>query len=424
MFAFALQNLLSRPVRSLLAWLGLTVAIAGMVGLFSVSAGLQDLLDRTFRGITGLVAMQPGAPIPLLSRVPTVWGDEIATMSGVRTVRTECWSRAHLVEGKPTISPPRLLFGADIPSTLRLEGEIYRDHVVAGRYLTLDDRGRPHAVVSRAIADEHHKRLGDTLHVDGFDLTVVGIYETGSILIDLSIVVDIDVARQIAPQEKAISSCFYIEPDRSIPRDELAMQIRERFLGRKGAAAIATAGNPLGDLATSIVSALSRPAAPQAESAPARDSQDEGLHVQSATEMGQQIQEFSADFDILLVVINTIGVVVALLSILNTMLMSVTERLVEFGVLRANGWSRVNVMHLILAESAVLGLAGGISGCLAGWLGTQLVNGWFPTRANLYASPTVLVCSLAYSILLGMLGGLYPAWWAVKRSPMEAIRRG
>jgi putative ABC transport system permease protein len=97
---------------------------------------------------------------------------------------------------------------------------------------------------------------------------------------------------------------------------------------------------------------------------------------------------------------------------------------VEFGVLRANGWTRANVMHLILAESAVLGVAGGVSGCLVGWLGTHVVNWWFPSRVHLYASPSLLLISLAFSTALGMTGGLYPAWWAVRRSPMEAIRHG
>jgi putative ABC transport system permease protein len=97
---------------------------------------------------------------------------------------------------------------------------------------------------------------------------------------------------------------------------------------------------------------------------------------------------------------------------------------VEFGVLRANGWSRRQVMHLVLAESALLGLAGGASGCLFGWTATHVVNWWFRHRIYLYASPSLLVVCLAFSIVLGMAGGLYPAWWSVQRSPMDAIRRG
>ena len=57
MFRFAAQNLLSRPVRSLLALLGLTVAITGMVGLFSIASGIDDTVSQTFGRIRGLAVM-------------------------------------------------------------------------------------------------------------------------------------------------------------------------------------------------------------------------------------------------------------------------------------------------------------------------------------------------------------------------------
>ena len=119
-----------------------------------------------------------------------------------------------------------------------------------------------------------------------------------------------------------------------------------------------------------------------------------------------------------------IGVVIALLSILNTMLMSVAERIVEFGVLRANGWSSWDVMRLITWESALLGLSGGVLGCGAGWVAVQIVNAVFPTKLHLFASPGLLLFSLSFSTALGMIGGLYPAIWVLRMSPMETIRRG
>jgi putative ABC transport system permease protein len=430
MVLFALKNLLSRPVRSLLAWLGLTVAIMGMVGLFSVAAGMHDMIDRTFGQIPGLLAMQPGAPIPLLSRLPSAWADEIAALPGVRTVCREQWSRAHLVDGKPTFNTPRFLFGADIVGLTRLKKSVYRDALVEGRFLTLDDRGHLRTVISRDIAKERRKGVGEVLRVDGFDLEIVGIYETNSMFLNVAILVDGDLARRIAPQDPAIMSSAYIEPDGTVPKDQLVEQIREHFRGRGGEAAQAAlhpaTGNALADFAASIVNALTSPRLPNSSetSEVSPPSHEEGLEVRTAVDWGERVQEFSSDLDLFLFLINLIGVAIALLSILNTMLMSVTERLVEFGVLRANGWSRRNVIHLILAESAVLGLAGGVSGCLLGVIGTHVVNWWFPSKAHLYASPALLVASLAFSTLLGMMGGLYPAWWAVRQSPMEAIRRG
>jgi putative ABC transport system permease protein len=50
MLKFAVRNLMSRPMRSLLSLVGLTVAIMGMIGLFSVAGGLNEMVSDTFGG--------------------------------------------------------------------------------------------------------------------------------------------------------------------------------------------------------------------------------------------------------------------------------------------------------------------------------------------------------------------------------------
>lgn len=82
------------------------------------------------------------------------------------------------------------------------------------------------------------------------------------------------------------------------------------------------------------------------------------------------------------------------------------------------------MIRLIVAESAVLGVCGGVCGCLLGWSATHVVNFFYETKLFLYASPTLLAVSLVFATVLGMCGGAYPAWLAVRMSPMEAIRRG
>ena len=99
MWKFALRNLLSRPARSALSLLGLTVAIAGMVGLFSVARGLERTFDKSFKSIPGLIVMQSGAPIPLFSRLPLSWGSEIQQMDGVGVVTPEVLLRVNVIDG-------------------------------------------------------------------------------------------------------------------------------------------------------------------------------------------------------------------------------------------------------------------------------------------------------------------------------------
>ena len=106
------------------------------------------------------------------------------------------------------------------------------------------------------------------------------------------------------------------------------------------------------------------------------------------------------------------------------MLMSVTERFIEFGILKANGWSSGAVLRLIGFESALLGLVGGLVGGVLGYIATLVINANWPTRIHLYAGPRLLLGSVIFSTVLGMLGGLYPAIRAARMMPMDAIRRG
>jgi putative ABC transport system permease protein len=412
MFRFAIRNLLSRKTRSMLSLMGLTIAIVGMVGLFSVAEGLDRMVSDTFARTPGLMAMQPGAPFQLFSRIPAAWQDEIAAVEGVRVVNAEIWERVNLIEGEMIISPPRFFFGTDIGSRLALEVDVYREDVVAGRYLTLEDRGTLNCVVSRPIAEQFHKGVGDKLHAGGYELTIVGIYECGSLLLDVSIILDIGEVRRIARFDPDSVSSYYIEPVSGADPEALAQRIQNVFRGR-GLDRWAPASLPgLNGFAADPPT----PADGTADTPP--------LEVRSGDEWAQRFDQFAADLDLFLIILTSIGVTIAVLSIVNTMVMSVHERMIEFGILKANGWSKLDVLKLVTGESAILGLGGGILGSALGWVATLVINARWPTRVHLYASPGLLVFSIAFAAVLGVIGGLYPAISAMRMMPMDAIRRG
>ena len=107
------------------------------------------------------------------------------------------------------------------------------------------------------------------------------------------------------------------------------------------------------------------------------------------------------------------------------MLMSTTERFGEFGVLRTNGWSRANVLTLVTAESAYLGLLAGIVGFLLAVIFTTAANQFITqTGLRLTITPLNALGGLALSVVMGTLGGFYPAWKASRLVPMDAIRLG
>ncbi len=458
MFRFAFRNLANRPIRSLLALLGLTVAIMGMVGLFSVAEGIDFMVADTFGRIPGVVVIQTGAPIPLFSRIPADWGDEIAETEGVAVVTPEVWARVNVIENERIISPPRFLFGADIESRLQLKEAVYRDSIVAGRFLDLSDRGTLHAVISQPIAERRQVGVGDLLAVNGYELEIVGIYHCGSILLDVAIILDIDQVRMMSRLSPDSVNNFYVETDGSTDDELVVESIRRRFHGRQietdgfesllGLGGISadslvggfwetitkwlyqpSGGQPQGEVPPSSANADATEQkhemeSSQTTSSDVEDLEDSPVEVRSGSEWGERVDELSADLDIILGILTGIGVTIAVLSIVNTMLMSVSERIIEFGILKANGWTKLDVMKLITYESAVLGIAGGIAGSSLGWIATQIINWKWPDQVHLYASPGLLLFSLFFSTIVGMIGGLYPAYWATRMAPMDAIRRG
>ena len=444
MWKFALRNLLSRPARSALSLLGLTVAIAGMVGLFSVARGLEQTFDRSFKSIPGLIVMQAGAPIPLFSRLPKDWKADLERVPGVHVVAPEVWMRANIIEDKPVMAPPRFLFGVDVPSRLKLRKGVYTESIMEWRFLSRDDAGQQKVVISRQIAEEHRKKIGDTMSVNGIDFEIVGLYHVGSLLLDIAILVDGDTLRQLGWFDPQAVSGYYVEPDGSASNEEVGRRVKELLQDRPlttgspmSLLSLAGLGQPKGSsksesksvvgwLVNTFSGSNSEVDSATAESIPARTTSKppSPVEVRNASDFSDRFKELSEDLNLILALLTGIGMTIAVLSIVNTMLMSVTERVIEFGILKANGWSPWHVLKLITVESATLGLGGGVLGGLIGWTVTIVVNARWPDRVNLFASPGLLAFSVVFSTIIGLLGGLYPAVWAMRLSPMEAIRRG
>ena len=472
MFGFAFRNLLSRPARSALALAGLTVAIAGMVGLFGVKGGLEAAAQDAFGKVDGLTAIQPGAPVPLLSRLPARWEPTISAVPGVETNVMDVWNRANVIEGETVMSPPRFLLGTSIPERRRLRNGVYREALTAGRFLDDSDVGTTHVYAAAPILAEHGKQIGDTLTVDGVPCEIVGSYEVGSLFLDAAILMDLGTMRQITRFDPNTVSNYYIEGEPDVAPDELKRRIQAALEGERTtdwrpsslallspqdasiesvARSVTTwlrqGDSPLAALLDIVTAAFGpreeaiagdepanpAPAPPitRAASAPGTataDGADEEprkpVELRTMDEWLEQFDSFTADLDLFLQILGATGVLIAVFGIVNTMLMSVSERIIEFGILKANGWSRGDVLRLICSESLILGIVGGILGAAVGWAATIGLNAAFPDRLHLYAGPGLLTFAVGFSTVVGTLGGLYPALWAMRMQPMDAIRRG
>ncbi|NNJ24012.1 ABC transporter permease [Alienimonas chondri] len=443
MFGFAFRNLLSRPARSALALAGLTVAIAGMVGLFAVKGGLESAAEDAFGKVTGLTAIQPGAPVPLLSRLPADWEAKIDAVEGVETTVTDVWNRANVIEGKTVVSPPRFLLGTSILERARLRNGVYREALKQGRFLDETDLGTTNVYAAVSILEEHEKQVGDSLTIDGVECKVVGAYEVGSLFLDAAILMDLPTMRQITRFDPNTVSNYYIEGDPSVSQEVLKERILEVLRDETttdwkptNMALLGQSEPPFAALFNALDAAArgGEPPAPapdtRAKPAPAAAPLgDDGkprdpVELRTMEEWLDQFATFTADLDLFLQILGATGVLIAVFGVVNTMLMSVSERIIEFGILKANGWSKGDVLRLICSESLILGIVGGLLGAAIGWAATGVLNALFPDRLNLYAGPGLLGFAVAFSTCVGTLGGLYPALWAMRMQPMDAIRRG
>ena len=145
----------------------------------------------------------------------------------------------------------------------------------------------------------------------------------------------------------------------------------------------------------------------------------------------EELQKVFFYFDLALGAIGLIALITASLGIVNTMIMSISERRREIGVLKSLGADDVDIRGLFLVESGVIGLVGTGGGILFGWVITRIVsaiaqaymkNQGIPPM-DLFSLPVwLLLIALAVGVGVSVVAGFYPASRAARVDPVEALR--
>ncbi len=156
-----------------------------------------------------------------------------------------------------------------------------------------------------------------------------------------------------------------------------------------------------------------------------------GFSAFSLLDATRNLRRFFAVLDVFLGIFGSLALGVASLGIVNTLVMAILERRREIGILKALGASDRDVKLLFFAEAGAMGLAGGVLGVVLGWGMGRLIN--FGTNVylrqqdlppeNIWSVPWWLVAgALAFSILVSLASGMYPASRAAKLDPVQALR--
>lgn len=158
---------------------------------------------------------------------------------------------------------------------------------------------------------------------------------------------------------------------------------------------------------------------------------DMGYQAESNKEFVDEVQREIRIIRILLGAIGAIALIVAVIGIGNTMTTSVYDRTYEIGILKVLGCDPDELMGLFLLESGILGGIGGLLGLLCSYgiarfginrFGVKLLQ--MPRGTELAVIPGWLaVAAVVMAVLLGIIAGYFPAKWAMKMRPIDAVRR-
>jgi putative ABC transport system permease protein len=156
-----------------------------------------------------------------------------------------------------------------------------------------------------------------------------------------------------------------------------------------------------------------------------------GFGAFSLVDATRSMRQFFAVLDGFLAIFGSLALAVASIGIVNTLVMAILERRREIGIMKAIGASDADVRGLFFAEAGAMGLVGGAVGVTLGWAIGRLINfgtniylerQHFPS-AQIWSVPLWLVLSaIAFSIVVSLLSGLYPASRAARLDPVQALR--
>ncbi len=369
---FIIKNLVRRRFRSLLTIAGIGLAVGAMIALVGISRGFVDSFVELYegRGID-LVVVRAGVAERLTSALDESIGDKIEKLPGVKQVAGVMMDVVSFPELN-MFSVPILGWepGAFMFDNLQL---------VSGRTPKLGD-GRV-VMLGSILSKNMDKTTGDTIDIlEGESFQVIGVYQSFSVVENGSMIVTLSELQRLMDRGGRVNVFNVIAENRF---DQSAIEkLRSAVLGvAPGMSAMTTE-----DFVTS-------------------DTQ-----IRAARGMAWMTS-------IVALLIGSVGV-------LNTMAMSVFERTQEIGILRAIGWRKSRVVRMILFESILMSLGGALVGTVGAIVLARVLSRMpaFSSSISSQIPLPVIGQGVAIALLLGLVGGLYPAIYGARLYPTEAIR--
>ena len=378
--------------RSLLSVLGITVGVASVVVLTAGGEGAQRFVAQEFASLgTNLLMVVPGrnettGALPGVGGVPNdlTLGDVRAIRRDLRGVRLVVPSAI----GNDTVANGERRRQVAVVGTTAGFREVRKLQMAAGRFLPANDleRGTAIAVIGSKVARElfgTENPVGRVLRVGGWRMRVVGVVASKGrqLGLDIDDMVMVPVATAMRIFDLSSLGTIYIETHSHADVDLMKKKVLALLAERHG--------------------------------------EDDVSVITPDTVLGA-LNEILVALTLAVAGIGAIALAVAGLGVMNLMLVSVSERTVEVGLLRAIGATRKQVQRLFFVEAVLLSLCGAVIGIGLGWAAVQVFVAFypgFPASPPAWAVASVLVVALAGGAVFGVL----PARRATDLDPVDAL---
>ena len=399
-----LRALRVNKMRSVLTMLGIIVGVAAVVCMVSVGSGAREEVSEKIRTLgANLLLIKPGAKVSKGARLEAGTGHTL-TLEDAGAIKREI---RDVLAAAPILSRPMQVIAGNRNWATLVAG-VDGDYLMArewriqsGRAFTADELslGAKVAVVGSAIVQElftGSSGLRETVRIGNVPFRIIGILETKGqgaagrsqddvIFIPLSTAKSRVLGAIRGTRRDAMDFLLIKASDQqAVPKVEAEVRslLRDRHDLRQDAADDFSIENPA-DVLTANAAAV-------------------------------------RTFGYLLISVASVSLIVGGISIMNVMLVSVTERIREIGLRVAVGAHRSDIQVQFIIEAAALALVGGLFGVMAGCVGAIFIAwraGW-----PVLISPEAILLSWVFAGLVGIIFGFYPAYRAARLDPIVALR--
>jgi putative ABC transport system permease protein len=154
------------------------------------------------------------------------------------------------------------------------------------------------------------------------------------------------------------------------------------------------------------------------------NAQVSGVTASKPSDLVDRFRQGGAIFTVMAAAAVLIALIIGGLSVINTMFITVAERVREIGLKKARGATTFNIMGEFLAEATLIGVLGGVIGYGLGTLITILANASTPPgQSTLFLiTPRLTILAIGFATALGAVAGVLPAWRAARLDPVIALR--